>query len=331
MANFTTNTTVDDKTYDTLTYFVDVHLSIVLIILGILANIVSFIVLGRDKSMKKPARTLLRGLAVTDSAFLVVYSIVISSVSFVEITYGRVRTWVRTFISIAYAIGTPVGSTLQTTCLWMVLAVTADRYIAVCWPFHALRYSTTTRARATIVAIWIAAVIFNIPRFFELRLVQKEANETFYKMEFNLYGNDAYWLIYGIILYWCFRFVIPFGALIFFNVRLLQTIIASNRAHLDSTNISNDKRNITMIIVMVTVFLTCNLPVVINRICSLSECQYNTSYTNFFLLVNSSTNFILYYFLGQRFRHTLWKLVKCPCTCNRSTHNTHDAGDVELY
>ena len=55
----------------------------------------------------------------------------------------------------------------NTPAVWHVVVLTADRYIAICRPLHAAQYSTVSRVRSAVTAVWIVAGVYNLPRFFE--------------------------------------------------------------------------------------------------------------------------------------------------------------------
>ncbi|KAK2147331.1 hypothetical protein NP493_3477g00004, partial [Ridgeia piscesae] len=63
------------------------------------------------------------------------------------------------------------ASIAQTSAVWLVVILTADRYIAICRPLHACQYSTRSRARRAVVLVWLMSVLYNLPRFFERNIV----------------------------------------------------------------------------------------------------------------------------------------------------------------
>ena len=68
----------------------------------------------------------------------------------------------------------PVGLIAQTTSAYLTLCVTVERYVAVCQPLKARSICTYGRARTCVVAMGAAALIYNIPRFFEVTWTQFE-------------------------------------------------------------------------------------------------------------------------------------------------------------
>ena len=59
----------------------------------------------------------------------------------------------------------PVGLIAQTSSAYLTLCVTVERYVAVCRPLKARALCTYGRARACVLAVGAAAVIYNIPRY----------------------------------------------------------------------------------------------------------------------------------------------------------------------
>ena len=93
-----------------------------------------------------------------------------------EATTGTstVRSWfpdaLRPYFPYAERYMWPVTSICQTVTIWTVLLVTVDRYMAVCRPFDT-RMRTVDRATKLFVGVVVAAILYNIPRFFERKVV----------------------------------------------------------------------------------------------------------------------------------------------------------------
>ena len=58
----------------------------------------------------------------------------------------------------------PVAMIAQTCSAYLTMAVTIERYIAVCWPLKARFLCTIGRAKMAVGAVVSFAVIYNIPR-----------------------------------------------------------------------------------------------------------------------------------------------------------------------
>ena len=62
----------------------------------------------------------------------------------------------------------------QTGSAYMTLCVTFERYLVVCWPLRARHLCTVGRAKLAVVAFFLFAVSYNVPRFFELTYRETE-------------------------------------------------------------------------------------------------------------------------------------------------------------
>jgi len=70
-----------------------------------------------------------------------------------------------------------LASTAQTMTVWMTLLVTVDRYVAVCQPWRVADFAThQRRTRLAVLFVLLAAIIYNIPRYFE-----RQVTSTFVK------------------------------------------------------------------------------------------------------------------------------------------------------
>ena len=104
-------------------------------IVGFVGNILSIIVLRRDRDKKNTTTWLLQALAVADSLYLFA-SIFIQTLQTLKSdtnwwpAFKRMYPRARSFIW-------PIASMFQTTTVWIILVITMDRYLAVTRPFSA--------------------------------------------------------------------------------------------------------------------------------------------------------------------------------------------------
>jgi len=249
------------------------------------------------------------------------------------------------------------------------VVLTADRYITICRPLHAAQYSTMSRLRRAVAVVWLLAIAYNLPTFFE-RVVEVETgfvglldsivlngsavvstNSTNATANFflNLTPNGTrsetvfetrrvlrvrktamnasrvYFLSYKMCLHFVFRFLLPFAALAFFNQRLVRAMRESDRLRRRSATRSGTQRQHTWtLVVVVLVFIVCELPDVALRMCALllgyagdyipfsvTVLRYANVACNLMLTVNSSVNVLIYCFMGRQFRAILLRMVGC--------------------
>lgn len=117
-----------------------------LCLVGISGNLVSIVVLGRDRSIRRTTGLLLRALAVTDTVYLVsclfiqTAKTICDSTDWVHPTVCRALPYLEPYMW-------PLASIAQTGNVWMLVVITADRYVAICRPLHAAQYRYCTKVQ----------------------------------------------------------------------------------------------------------------------------------------------------------------------------------------
>ena len=62
----------------------------------------------------------------------------------------------------------PLGITAQTASVYLTVAATVERYVAVCHPLKTRSLCTYGRARIYVSVVSVFAVLYNLPRFAEI-------------------------------------------------------------------------------------------------------------------------------------------------------------------
>ncbi len=324
---------------------IEVYILPVIIGFGILGNLTSLAVLSKDNVMKRTTAFLLQVLAVSDTMYLLA-CLIFQTIKTVSTLTGW-SDWLMCNYRYVDGYILAIASIMQTFSVWLVLVVTADRYIAICKPLHAPVYSTMSRMRKAVLVTFILAILYNIPRFFEKELITytyEYPGKTWYQFwvspsEFGKHAN--YILVYENCLYFIFRFALPIGVLIFFNVRLAQSIKASYKTRAEMTNqkqVDTTRATLTLVVI-VTVFIICATPNYILQLLFLLETYYPNSTNidigkvrymvvigNTFMAINSSCNFIIYCLLGKRFRRILLQMIGCGRFVAMETTTSQNSG-----
>lgn len=215
----------------------------------------------------------------------------------------------------------PLTDVIANTTLYLVVAFTTERFIAITYPMKRRSLCTPKRARYVIIAIIVVVILLHIPEFLEVHPAMKDngfADSVWYKIGYN-------WLIFVMLFA-----VLPLVVLCVFNIMLIRKVIISKRRRVIMTYQSgqSDKGfgvlTLTIIMVVLIAFI-CHIPSAImlciytykehNSHLSLGQKQkWETAFAagNFLYLCNSSVNFILYSAFSAKFRHTCKRLI-CPC------------------
>lgn len=319
----------------------DVYIVGILCLAGFIGNILSIVVLNRDKEKQNTTNWLLQTLAAVDIVYLIACLFIQPFKTVQDLTDWSPR-WLKVVFPYVEPYSWGVASIAQTGAVWLVLLVTVDRYVAVCLPWQN-QWRSLTRAKVAVAVILITATVYNIPRFLEREIIYRTDCETgevtvlSQKTEFR--NSRLYFLVYKTVCYFIFRTVGPLTTLIVLNSRLMRELQVIRRRHRDLTKRSKHRENITtMLIVVVTVFIVCQLPDLGVRIAvTISEfaptvninfdlLRYANAASNTLLALNSSVNFVIYCLVGKKFRKILVKI----CRCSRNAGSPKQGFDNEV-
>ena len=177
-------------TYVQYEIVVNVYIIGALCVFGIAGNAISIVVLGRDRTIRRTTAFLLQMLAVADASCLVSCLFFQTLKTVVQFT-GWLPAAAQRYWPYFKAYPLPIASMTGTAAVWMVVVLTADRYIAICRPLHAAQYSTMPRLRRAVAAVWVLAIVVCVPRFFELEVVEVQAGDASPSDGLAFNGSDA--------------------------------------------------------------------------------------------------------------------------------------------
>ena len=163
----------EGEIYSRTWFIFDVVLSGILSGFGIAGNLMSLIVLCKVKDRSSTVY-LLTTLAVVDTLFLV-YIVVSRVIPGACLVSGYPDC--NTVLSEGLWISWPLGCMAQTAGTWLIVAITCDRYLAVRFPFKKMIWSSSNQIKKVIIGILITAILFNIPRFFDVSNLLEYDNE----------------------------------------------------------------------------------------------------------------------------------------------------------
>ncbi|CAH8476700.1 unnamed protein product [Heterobilharzia americana] len=130
----------------------------------------------------------------------------------------------------------PVALTAQTAAIWITVSLTVERYIAGCYPLHAHLLSSVPKSRLVVCCCMICAVVYNIPRWFEITTSQpvnstelsKEPNFSQWSQQYD--WHSLFRLVYYTWGYILVMFLLPLIALLVMNIRLMYALRRSDFA-----------------------------------------------------------------------------------------------------
>jgi len=300
---------MNEEILNNIRYYIDGVTAVVVIFLGLIANSLTVIVLTR-RVMHSSTNTFLAGLAIWDTMVLL-GTLFLITLPELNSDY-RSTAWPYVIVYLY-----PLCLVAQTCTVWITVSFTVERYIAVCHPLKAATMCTVFRARLVIICVSLAAIVFNLTRWFEYNThsaTHTENNQTSFHFNHTLskFGNDAtYKQVYYFYLYPTVMLFIPLGLLAVLNTCL---VLAVRRSRLQQQTMhvrQARENNVTvMLISVVVVFMICQIPALVYNVAYSinSDIQRDLGWSvlstlrNFLVTFNSAINFILYCAFGQKFR-----------------------------
>ena len=286
---------------------------------GLLGNTLSFVVLQWEKR-NKVATFLLQALAMADNLFLlfVGFSQIFSAMTLYygwDYTHDKALPYIQTMIW-------PLVSVTQFGTVWMTVLIAANRYIAICRPFQAHKLCSMTKVRLQVLLVAIFAIIYNIPRFMELKLTTEwdsQTNSTYVAASpTGMKNSRIYNIAYENIIYCIFLFLGPLALLIILNVCLIRELVAARQRFLKRQIpiAGDDEENIItlVMVIIMAIFVITQTPAFINTLLGTINPEgyvcgkvyfYYFHISNILVCVNSSTNFVVYCLFRQQFRERM--------------------------
>jgi len=314
---------------------------------GLVGNALSFVVLhfGNDHSSKTAVTTLLlRALAVADSLVL------LTSLPLYALEPVRVYTHPVSAFHYVYAVVMPYLWPLYlmslTATIMLTVLVSFHRYSAVCRPYNSTAINCVSRCQRHIIYIALAAVLYNIPRFFEYRRIDIYCPTSDGLRQFatsmNFFSavgeNHIFRVVYDNIVYFVVMLGGPLILLAFLNAKLITALKEKSRRRREMGGVAmtttrhnqqQQQQDLTItLVVVVFVFIVCQTPTFIDRIIwaffdkDQRQCgrwhYYYTAVGDLMVILNSSVNFIVYVLASRKFRHDLYAILRDgPCRCRR--------------
>ena len=291
-----------------------------LCLLGLTGNTLSIVILQKDKG-NEVANLLLQALALADNSLLF-SSIVMLSVLWGSLLYFNAKHIFDMMLPYFLKYVQPIGNMTKAFAIWMTVLLAVNRYIVIKRPLDAHRICTLWKARVQILTVLIFSIACNLPRFFRIRIVEKVSGNTSSMAyeETNIGKGSLFHIIYTNVLYTLLVHTLPLILLVFMNVSLILELrkMKEQRSLMNVSSQPSDA-NITLVMcIIIIIFIVCHTP---DRILQGINSFYKDDWwehacylfaiCNLLIVINSSSNFLVYYFVRKRFRRVLFEVI-CP-------------------
>ncbi|XP_053619692.1 thyrotropin-releasing hormone receptor-like isoform X1 [Plodia interpunctella] len=319
------NSTVANFTeYPEIPYYIkatSMTFCIVIMCLGVIGNVMVPIVILKTKDMRNSTNIFLVNLSIADLMVLLVCTPTV----LVEVN-SKPETWV---LGKELCLAVPfVELTVTHASVLTILAISFERYYAICEPLRAGYVCTKTRATLICALVWFFAALFTSPILAVATFTYEDYGDT--KIPVCLTQADTFWSALFFILTIAVFFIVPLGVLLVLysviakNLMENPAIIAQNTKNTNNSGnvIRYRKQVILMLGTVVLSFFVCLLPfkaltlwIIVfppETIMSLGLDGYYILlyFCRVMLYLNSAINPILYNLMSSKFREGFIKLLK---------------------
>ncbi|XP_046972980.1 thyrotropin-releasing hormone receptor isoform X2 [Vanessa cardui] len=314
---------------------------IVIMCLGVIGNVMVPIVILKTKDMRNSTNIFLVNLSIADLMVLLVCTPTV----LVEVN-SKPETWV---LGKELCLAVPfVELTVAHASVLTILAISFERYYAICEPLRAGYVCTKTRATLICALAWFFAALFTSPilAIAEMHTVTRQ-DGTSYQC---LTQAVTFWQITFFVMVIIILYLLPLIILIvLYTVIAKNLITAASKVVLNKTvdpyNTRARKQVILMLGTVVLCFFLCLMPyrvLALWIIITPSELSDNISpekwynllyFSRIMLYINSAINPILYNLMSSKFRIGFCKVCICykrssERTQNRRAHRTVTNGST---
>lgn len=261
------NSVIDirDRETDALLQEIQRYYTPILVLLGLLGNSLSVYVFFGTKLRYSSSSIYLGALAISDSGFLVV--VFVPWLRMVHVDLFNRWGFCQFF--------TYLGTLCSFLSVWLVVAFTVERYVAVKWPLRRQFLCTVARAKMTVIGLTALAVLLSTPVLLFTNIVEK--------LNICICTLDLAWQRWANAyntLDTVMTFAVPLTMIVIFNTLIARNIYKLNHIRRTLTiesDASNDRTHIPrdrmpqakvtkMLLIVSTAFFCLNMPAFVLRV-----------------------------------------------------------------
>ena len=278
-----------------------------LVIMELVGNVVAFCACGK-MAHQNATTFLLRALTIIDCFVIFCMTPRLCATVFEVCQDIRMN-------EIAATLGPFIGAYISTlwriayvATVWTSAIIGMNRYIVVCRPLHAHRLCTITKARKQVACVILASVVFALPRFFAYTIRRHPDGSI--ELVKGWVHNKWLFCIYFLECYSVIIFLVPYGILMFFCVRLIAALHATRVLPMERHGGRQvDTRVISMLVALLAIPLACHITSILNMLLDIFGALENEVYmyavADIAIILNSSGNCLIYLAYMKEFRRLL--------------------------
>lgn len=307
---------------DTLKFVAYGVVSFVIIGLGIIGNLINLVVLTRP-NLKGVTFVYLAWLATSD-----LLTLVVAVFSMLRLHGIQPRSYPAAFY---YAhVEMPLVNALMASSVFLVVAVTTDRYWSVCLPTRYREFHNVRRARLAIVMAYVGAALLYVPIAFQKSPVavwNAEFNRTQYVPCDNVsVSRHPAFKVYLLVKEVLVRIgpvlvVAVLNTTIILTFRRLmrrrQQLMNNSRSDSSSSKFQEEQRLVILLAAIVIMFCVCMTPAAVLTVLISDDKELNYGFQLFRAIANDmemanfAMNFYVYCLCSSEIRGTFLRLFRC--------------------
>lgn len=316
---------------------VGVALPGIVCVLGLLGNTVTLIVLRRVKY--NVLFHTLRALASADAVLLL--CALLQQIIPMACQLSRDTGWFCTAIGYLRVYSWPLICMAQMVSVWVTVLLSLERFVAIVTPLKSMHTCTVRRVKIAVATLWVLAIVFNIPKFFEYKPeIRSIDNATIVHYAYStLRESPVYRYLYNTVMYGLLLYAIPLCLLSFLTLKTVQELHRARRNWNILNRAQQHEHKATVVpLLIVTVFFICGtqaflafiLDAIYNIPGSVAPIWLDnyTAVVNLLVIVNSACNVILMYAFGSKFRRLVSETFPC-CFTPASRQNSIERTEAQ--
>ncbi|EEC02532.1 probable G-protein coupled receptor AH9.1 [Ixodes scapularis] len=305
---------------DTLKFIAYGVVSFVIIALGIVGNLINLIVLTRP-NLKGVTFVYLTWLATSD-----LLTLVVAVFSMLRLHGIQPRTYPAAFYFAHVEM--PLVNALMASSVFIVVAVTIDRYWSVCLPLRYREFHNSRCTKLAIITAYVAAGLLYVPVAFQKSPVpvwDELANQTQYIPCDNVYvSRQPVFKIYLLVKEVLVR-IGPVLVVAVLNTTIIVTFhrfvrkrqkLMSNSSNRDTGKVLEDQRLVILLAAIVIMFCVCMTPAAVLTVLISDDKELNYGFQLFRAIANDmemanfAMNFYVYCLCSSEIRDTFLRLFR---------------------
>lgn len=297
----------------------------IFLILGTVGNLLSFIILMRRSMRRYSTYLYLATLSITDTLVLYI---------------GLLRLWVGELTGydpedqsdgMCKAINL-VGYTISTYSVWLIVAVTVERFVAVCYPLRAPSLCNRRRACHVMLGLLVTLFCINLHFIWTAQITIEQEKQY-------CDGGSNYVTLVTVVWPWvdaCLYSILPSSVILILNIIIIRNVITAKKSRAEMQSAGGRKPDprrghetsykLTFMLLTISFsFLITTFPMNISLISTPFYSTYSNrdpiiarfnlvrAITTLLMFINHSINFFLYCATGQKFRQQLILMMCHRC------------------